>query len=87
MIYLTVEFAISIYLFVGRQTARRHHMPGIVTSKSGNIDGLNVTAIAAIAPCVGGLIIWYAQTGAIAREAVEQQDNNEPAAADQISQQ
>jgi hypothetical protein len=59
-------------------------MPGIVTSKSGNIDGLNVTAIAAIAPCVGGLIIWYAQTGVIAREAVEQQDNNKTAPKAQI---
>jgi hypothetical protein len=62
-------------------------MSGIITSKSGNIDGLNLTAIAAIAPCVGGLIIWYAQTDGIAREAAEQQDNNESAAADQKSRQ
>jgi hypothetical protein len=52
-------------------------MSGTITSKSGNIDGLNVTAIAAIAPCVGGLIIWYAQSSVIAPEGAEHQDNDE----------
>jgi hypothetical protein len=62
-------------------------MPGIVTSKFGNIDGLNVTAIAAVTPCVGGLIIWYAQSSVIPREVPEQQEKDEPAPMDQISRQ
>jgi hypothetical protein len=31
----------------------------IATSKSGVIDRMRVTAVTAIAPCVGGLVIWY----------------------------
>jgi hypothetical protein len=62
-------------------------MSGTITSKSGNIDGLNVTAIAAIAPCVGGLIIWHAQTSVIARKAAEQLDNKETATKAQIPRQ
>jgi hypothetical protein len=31
----------------------------IATSKSGVIERMRVTAVTAIAPCVGGLLIWY----------------------------
>jgi len=62
-------------------------MPIIITSKSGNIDGMDVTAIATITPCVGGLIIWYAQTSVITGGASEQQSNDEAVTEPQISRQ
>ena len=58
----------------GTEDRERHHMSTIITSKSGSIDGVNVTAIATITPCVGGLIVWYAQTSVMPREADEKKD-------------
>ena len=51
-----------------------HLMSTTVTAKGGSIDGVNVTAIATITPCVGGLIVWYAQTSVMPREADEKKD-------------
>lgn len=34
-------------------------MASIATSKSGVIDRMSVTAVTAITPCIGGLVIWY----------------------------
>jgi hypothetical protein len=62
-------------------------MSGIITPKSGNIDGTNVTAVAAIAPCVGGLIIWYAQSSVTPHETAEQKEKDEPVQPDQVSRQ
>jgi hypothetical protein len=52
-------------------------MSTILTAKSRNIDGNNVTGLAAITPCVGGLVVWYTQTSVVPREALDQKDNNE----------
>jgi hypothetical protein len=62
-------------------------MSPIITSKTGNIDGKNVTALATIMPCVGGLIVWYAQTSDAPREASEHKDNDEIAPQTQIARQ
>jgi hypothetical protein len=74
-----MAFAISIYLFVRSQTARGHHMSWILTSKSGDIDRPNLPGITPVAPCVGGLIIWYAKLRTIARETTGQQEQTAPA--------
>ena len=50
-------------------------MSTILTAKSRNIDGNNVTGLAAITPCVGGLVVWY--TSVVPREALDQKDNND----------
>ena len=52
-------------------------MSTILTAKSRNIDGTNVTGLAAITPCVGGLVVWYTQTSVVPRGALDQKDNNE----------
>jgi len=49
----------------------------IVTSKAGNIDGPNTPAVATIEPCIGGLIVWYEQASALARETAWQQDDGD----------
>jgi hypothetical protein len=52
-------------------------MSTILSAKSGNIDGKNVTGLAPITPCIGGLIVWYTQDRVVPREALEQKDNSE----------
>jgi len=47
----------------------------IATSKSGVIDRMRVTAVTAITPCVGGLVIWYPDHD-VWRPAPEQQDSD-----------
>jgi hypothetical protein len=48
----------------------------IATSKSGVIDRMRVTAVTAITPCVGGLVIWYPDHDEVWRPAPEQQDSD-----------
>jgi len=45
----------------------------IATSKSGVIDRMRVTAVTAITPCVGGLVIWYPDHDDVGHPAPEQQ--------------
>jgi hypothetical protein len=49
----------------------------IATSKSGVIDRMRVTAVTAIAPSVGGLVIWYPDHDEVGHPASEQQDSDD----------
>jgi hypothetical protein len=55
-------------------------MSGILPAKGGNIDGKNVSGLATITPCVGGLIVWYTQYNVAPREADEKKDSAETGA-------
>ena len=48
-------------------------MVSLATSKSGVIDRMRVTAVTAITPCVGGLVIWYPDHDDVGHPAPEQQ--------------
>jgi hypothetical protein len=52
----------------------------IATSKSGVIDRMRVTAVTAITPSVGGLVIWYPDHDDIGHPAPEQQDSDDTGA-------
>jgi hypothetical protein len=52
----------------------------IATSKSGVIDRMRVTAVTAITPCVGGLVIWYPDHNDAGQPVPEQQDSDNPGA-------
>ncbi len=52
-------------------------MASIATSKCGVIDRMRVTAVTAITPCVGGLVIWYPDHDDADRQVPEQQDNGD----------
>jgi len=49
----------------------------IATTKSGVIDRMRVTAVTAITPCVGGLVIWYPDHDDVGRQVPEQPDNSD----------
>jgi len=49
----------------------------IATSKSGVIERMRVTAVTAIAPCVGGLLIWYPDHNDEGFQTPEQQGDSE----------
>jgi len=49
----------------------------IATSKSGVIERMRVTAVTAIAPCVGGLLIWYPDHNDERFQTPEQQGDSE----------
>jgi len=49
----------------------------IATSKSGVIERMRVTAVTAIAPCVGGLLIWYPDHNDEGSQTPEQQGDSE----------
>ena len=59
-------------------------MVTIATSKSGVIERMRVTAVTAIAPCVGGLLIWYPDHNDEGFQTPEQQGDSEtgPSAAE-----
>jgi hypothetical protein len=59
VIYLTKISAIPSYPVEQREFRKGHPVVSIATSKSGVIDRMRVTAVTAITPCVGGLVIWY----------------------------
>jgi hypothetical protein len=52
----------------------------IATSKSGVIDRMRVTAVTAITPCVGGLVIWYPDNDGVERQAPEQPESGKTGA-------
>ena len=52
-------------------------MVSIATTKSGVIDRMRVTAVTAITPCVGGLVIWYPDHDDVGRQLPEQPDNSD----------
>jgi hypothetical protein len=54
-----------------------HPVASIATSKSGVIDRMRVTAVTAIAPCVGGLVVWYPDHDDVGHPAPEQQDSDD----------
>jgi len=49
----------------------------IATTKTGVIDRMRVTAVTAITPCVGGLVIWYPDHDDVGRQVPEQPDNSD----------
>jgi hypothetical protein len=54
-----------------------HPVVSIATTKSGVIDRMRVTAVTAITPCVGGLVIWYPDHDDVGRQVPEQPDNSD----------
>ena len=52
-------------------------MVSIATTKSGVIDRMRVTAVTAITPCVGGLVIWYPDHDDGQHPAPERQDSDD----------
>jgi len=52
----------------------------IATSKSAVIDRMSVTAVTAIAPCVGGLVIWYADRNDVQQPSPGQPESDDTGA-------
>jgi len=48
----------------------------IATSKSAVIDRMRVTAVTAITPCVGGLVIWYPDHDQVGHPTPEQDSDD-----------
>jgi hypothetical protein len=77
VIYLTKRLARSSYLVESPKIPKGLPLASIATSKSGVIDRMRVTAVTAITPCVGGLVIWYPAHDDANRQVPEQQDNGD----------
>jgi hypothetical protein len=77
VIYLTKISAIPSYPVEQREFRKGHPVVSIATSKSGVIDRMRVTAVTAITPCVGGLVIWYPDHDDIQHPAPERQDSDD----------
>jgi hypothetical protein len=77
VIYLTKISAIPSYPVEQREFRKGHPVVSIATSKSAVIDRMRVTAVTAITPCVGGLVIWYPDHDDFGRQVPEQPDNGD----------